>query len=339
MNTSPNSLIMILIDGIGIAPVGAADPLRTSSSLLRQLHPHRTVPLPGNGWASPTRADLDVPGLPQSATGHTTILTGVNAAQVLGRHLPGFPTVTLRAIIEAQNLLGRLRENGRRAEYVNAYRPIHPLVLKRNLRSAMTVAAQTNGQRLRGVDDIREGRALHHDFTNRILIDHGEALPLFTPRHAGRVLAGIARTLDLALFEYFLTDLTGHAQDSEEAREQVKRIDGFLQGLLEEVDLDSTHVLVCSDHGNLEDLSVRTHTRNPVPTLLWGPDARESAARIRSIDQIAHEVLRLLRCGNGSKDVSGFESRVPDLPLGTAPSEIRNPQSAIRNRANGGNNP
>jgi 2,3-bisphosphoglycerate-independent phosphoglycerate mutase len=300
---------MILIDGIGIAPVGVSDPIRSSSPLLRELNPHESTPLPGGGWASPTRADLDVPGLPQSATGHTAILTGINAAQVLGRHFPGFPTVTLRSLIEAHNLLGRLRASGRAAEYVNAVRPLHPIVKKRNLRGAATVAAQSTGQRLREVEDIRQGRALHHDFTNRILVDHGEAVPLFTPGQAGRRLAAMARDLDLCFFEYFLTDLTGHAQDEENARDQVRRIDAFLQGVLEEANLDRTQVLVCSDHGNMEDLTVRTHTRNPVPTLVWGPGAEDMAGRVRSIQEIAPEILRILSSGDGSHSAS--ELRTP----------------------------
>ena len=39
-------------------------------------------------------------------------------------------------------------------------------------------------------------------------------------------------------------------------------------------------VLVTSDHGNIEDLSVRGHTLNPVPTLLIGPRRHSIAQRI-----------------------------------------------------------
>lgn len=287
-------VIMILLDGLGIAPAGDLDPIRTASTLFFPLRPDRPVSVKINGWAVPTRADLDVPGLPQSATGHTTILTGINAARVLGRHFPGFPTVTLKNLIASHNLLTRLTKAGRRAKYVNAYRPTMPVVRRRKLRSATTIAAMANGQRLRGLPDILEGHALHHDFTNRLLIEQGEDLPPFTPRQAGRILARIAKTLDFTLFEYFLTDLAGHAQSLEWARYEALKIDSFLSGLLEDTDLDSTRILICSDHGNMEDPSVRTHTRNPVPTIVWGPGARESARRIQRIDHIAPEVLRLL---------------------------------------------
>ncbi|MGQ9653778.1 MAG: peptidase [Thermodesulfobacteriota bacterium] len=311
------ALLMILVDGIGIPPKPMSHPLCQAGAFFHGLRPDGPVPLPGGGWAAPIRADMGLPGLPQSATGHTAILTGVNAAQVLGRHLPGFPTATLKALIRSHNIFGRLARCGLKAVYANAYRPVHPLAIKRGLRGAAAMAAEEDGQRLMGVREILEGRALHHDFTNRILIQHGERLPPYTPRHAGRILARMARTPDLTFFEYFLTDLAGHARDPAEAHEQLRRIGEFLEGLLEEADLGLTHMLVCSDHGNIEDLSVRTHTRNPVPTLVWGPEAEEIASRVAGIEEIAHEVMRLLGCD------------VPELPTSQRHAETWGPPPSI----------
>ena len=49
----------------------------------------------GKDYAGATLLALDavlgVKGRPQSATGQTSLFTGVNAAAVLGRHLRGFP--------------------------------------------------------------------------------------------------------------------------------------------------------------------------------------------------------------------------------------------------------
>lgn len=47
----------------------------------------------------PTDACLGVPGIPQSATGQTTLWTGINAAQAVGRHINAYPTPKLREII------------------------------------------------------------------------------------------------------------------------------------------------------------------------------------------------------------------------------------------------
>lgn len=315
------ALLMILVDGIGIPAKATPAALCQAGGLFHGLRPDGRVPLPGGGWAAPTRADMGLPGLPQSATGHTAILTGINAAQVLGRHLPGFPTATLKALIRSGNIFGRLTRCGRKALYANAYRPVHPLAVKRRLRGAAAMAAEENGQTLMGVGDILEGRALHHDFTNGILIQHGERLPSYSPRHAGRVLARIAKTPDLTFFEYFLTDLAGHAQDPSEAHEQLRRISEFLEGVMEEADLSCTHILVCSDHGNMEDLSVRTHTRNLVPTLVWGTEAEGIASRITRIEEIAHEVIRLSGCDVPEEPPSRrhMETREPYLPI-QAPS-------------------
>jgi 2,3-bisphosphoglycerate-independent phosphoglycerate mutase len=69
----------------------------------------------------------------------------------------------------------------------------------------------------------------------------------------------------------------------------VRRLDAFLAALVARLD-DDTLLLVTSDHGNLEDLSSRSHTRNPVATLLFGPGAEAAAARIRSLVDIAPAV-------------------------------------------------
>jgi|Deesub1362B_J571_1020462.scaffolds.fasta_scaffold28120_2 hypothetical protein len=160
--------------------------------------------------------------------------------------------------------------------------------------SATTLAARSSGQRLRGLEDIREGRALHHDFTNTLLILQGEDLPLWRPEEAGRRLACIAAPLDFTLFEYFLTDLVGHKADPLRARQEVHKLGRFLYGLLEETDLRETTVILCSDHGNLEDPSVRTHTQNPVPTMVWGPQADAIARMVDSIERIPQAVLKAL---------------------------------------------
>lgn len=38
--------------------------------------------------------------------------------------------------------------------------------------------------------------------------------------------------------------------------------------------------MITSDHGNIEDLSVKTHTRHPVPLVVYGGSHREFAAQL-----------------------------------------------------------
>lgn len=288
---------MILVDGIGLCPKGLGDPVRTHLPWLQHLDQEGAAPLPAGGWAASTLAHLGVQGLPQSATGHTTILTGINAARLMGRHVPGFPTPTLRRMIESYNLMGILEQWGFRSEYLNAIAPMHPLVKRRGLKSAASIATLANGKPLKSIRDILDGKALYHEFTNGFLILRGEPLPRWTPKEAGRILARMGMESDMAFFEYFLTDLAGHSKDLQEAGFQMRRIREFLEGVLEEADLGSGHVLVCSDHGNLEDLSVRTHTRNPVPTMVWGPWAETLALGLHSLEQIASIVKQTLAPG------------------------------------------
>ncbi len=55
-----------------------------------------------------------------------------------------------------------------------------------------------------------------------------------------------------------------------------------------------TLFLVTSDHGNLEDLAVATHTRNPVPLLAWGTAARSFIDGVTALDEVAPAILRQL---------------------------------------------
>ena len=65
--------------------------------------------------------------------------------------------------------------------------------------------------------------------------------------------------------------------------------------MLEATDRDETLVVVASDHGNLEDLRTRSHTKNPVPTMLWGTGRAAVADGIHTLADIAPALLRHLR--------------------------------------------
>ena len=78
------------------------------------------------------------------------------------------------------------------------------------------------------------------------------------------------------------------------ARYILKRLNSFLLEVLARTDLDRTTVIVTSDHGNAEDLTTRNHTRNPVPTLVWGAGRDSFVDRIRTLTDIPPALLRLL---------------------------------------------
>ena len=290
-------ILCIFIDGIGI---GSDDPRRNPfarvHSAILPLTEHQDSALPMNGVFIPTDACLDVPGLPQSATGQTALFTGVNAARQLGMHRSGFATPSLIEILRRESMFVKVRQAGRTAAFANAYSREFfelPDAKRAKITSVTTAATQTANLPFLLVEQIPEGRSLYHDFTNDALRKRGYDMPLFSPEFAGKQLATLARAYDFCLYEYFLTDKIGHLGGMDLAVAEVEKLERFLTAVLDHADLRSTIVIVCSDHGNLEDVSVMTHTRNPVPTMIWGisPDAR---AAIRSLTDVTPFLLRQL---------------------------------------------
>ncbi len=68
----------------------------------------------------------------------------------------------------------------------------------------------------------------------------------------------------------------------------------FIRAVLGNLDLASTNVVLTSDHGNIEDLSVRNHTLNPVPTIIWGKHREVVAKRVKSLTDITPTIVELL---------------------------------------------
>jgi 2,3-bisphosphoglycerate-independent phosphoglycerate mutase len=241
----------------------------------------------------PTDACMGVPGLPQSATGQTSILAGVNAPANVGRHINGYCTKSLAALLDGRSVFSRVKAAGGNATYANAFTPRF-LEKRPRFLSVSTVAVTQAGLRLRTLEDLARGMALFHDFTNRLLPERGCYLPPITPGEAGARLAAITAAHTFTMYEHFLTDLAGHAQDMTRAVEVIENLDGLLDSLLGRLDLTEHLVILTSDHGNVEDLSTKRHTLNPVPTLLWGKGAADVAATIRDLSDIAPAILRFL---------------------------------------------
>ncbi|MEW8979315.1 MAG: peptidase [Symbiobacterium sp.] len=301
-------VFLFFIDGLGL---GGDDPavnplIAAKMPVLRSLLGGQplwrgAVPYTGpNVAAVATDPCLDVPGLPQSATGQTTIFTGQNAARAIGRHLHAYPTPSLKAILEEHSIFRRVVERGLTATFLNAFRPEffewvnngRPQPQDRRYRpSASTLAALAGGLSVfRNFDQLRRGEAVGFDIDHHVLREMGYDLDPVEPVEAGRRAARVAARYHFTLYEHFLTDKAGHACDMEEACQVLERMDAFLAGVLEE--LPPEHLLIItSDHGNLEDLSVKTHTLNPVATIVRGPGAGAVAGRIRSLVDIAPAIL------------------------------------------------
>src|SRR6267142_3457764 len=278
------SVLLFFIDGLGIGSRGAFNPLDGLDEA-EPLAVFRDESLKTilDGIVVPTDACLGVEGRPQSASGQTTMPTGINAPALLGYHKQGFPNSAMLEIIREHSLFLQLARAGiQPITFANTYTQRFFDERPRWV-SATTAAVEAAGLGFRPVTDLKAGRAVYQDFTNAILIERGEDVSLRTPDEAATVLARIASENRFTLYEYFITDKVGHAQDMEAAKAVLKNLAGVIRGVLTLVDLNRTSVILTSDHGNIEDLSSRNHTLNQVPTIVWGVDRQRIANRIRNL--------------------------------------------------------
>jgi hypothetical protein len=347
------SLIFIFIDGVGLAPASPDNPLASAGTpALRGLlggpltlenargwgmgeggwgrsesHLPSPIPYPPTQLLKPIDATLGVEGLPQSGTGQTALLAGVNAAKLHGRHQPHSPPVALRGLLAERSIFRRVVSRGGSATFANPFGPGYwqALAERRLRRSASVIAAEGAGLRFRDGEDLRAGRAVSWDVTNAAMRIREIDAPLVEPAQAGINLAQLAHDHDLVFYESFLPDLAGHGrltiderrttndgqQTNEQSRENdqlsslvlghssvwrqihlaMQRLDGLLGGALAALRPEDT-LLLTSDHGNVESIVAPAHTRNPVPLLVIGP-AAPAFAEQESIMDLADVIERV----------------------------------------------
>jgi len=282
----PARIQLLFVDGLGLPPEPiAASVYGPFPALSRLLSPACCVPLD---------ASLGVPGTPQSATGQTALFTGVNAARLLGRHCEGFPSPDLRALIESGNLFSRLQAGGRRCAFANAYVRQQGAELPATHRSVTTVMTL---HALRGTRDRHEllaGRAVYHDIVRDTLPVLGvHDIPCVPAAAAALDLLRVLRSVDVCLFEFFLTDHAAHRGTEAERARILGLLDRFLAAFMDALDPASELLLLFSDHGNIEVPGARTHSRNPVPWSAYGCAAAEARRSMASLLDVTPRVLAL----------------------------------------------
>jgi hypothetical protein len=285
------SVLLFFIDGLGIGTRGGHNPLDgLAAAEPLAIFPKEKPKIVG-GMVVSTDPRLGVAGRPQSASGQTTILTGVNAPALLGYHKQGFPNAAMREIIAEHSLFLQLKNAGIwPATFANAYTQRFFDERPRWV-SATTAAVEAADMQFRTIDDVKNDRAVYQDFTNQFIIERGEAVTPRTPARAADVLASIVAQNRFTLYEYFITDKIGHKQDYEAARSVLQQLAAFIRELLDRIDLRTTSVILTSDHGNIEDLSSRNHTLNDVPTIVWGANRESLAGRIKDLADITPAIV------------------------------------------------
>ena len=307
-------VLFLFLDGVGLGPDDPnTNPLAQAvmpnlSRLLdeRRLVAGETPRVTDRATVVALDACLGVPGTPQSATGQAALVTGRNVPAAIGYHYGPKPNPTVAAYLRnsdgahGDNLFQSLQNAGKRSALLNAYPEGYfaAIASGRRLYSAIPLAVISAGLALKTADDLCAGRALSADFTGQGWRERLNLpdTPLLTHAEAGARLAELAAEYDLTFFEYWLSDYAGHRQDMAAALDLLAAFDEVLGGLLAAWDDEAGIILITSDHGNLEDLSVRGHTTHPVPALVIGaPELRRSfSAGLRDLTDVTPSILRLL---------------------------------------------
>ena len=300
--------LFLFLDGVGL---GADDP--STNPFASTPMPHLETLLNGHRLLQnetafpidtpratliPVDACLGITGRPQSASGQATLLTGKNVPALIGEHYGPKPNAAIRKILKNGNLFHRFQQAGYRASLLNAFPQGYFQAIEsgRRLPGAVAMAARNAQIPLKTQEDLLNGEALSADFTAQGWWDHLKlpGTPILTPREAGIRLAELSAKVEFSFFEYWISDYTGHKRNFEAAQSLLSTFDQVLGGLLAAWEDASGLILITSDHGNLEDLSTRKHTRNPVPALVIGDPAlrRDFVAKLRDLSDIAPAILR-----------------------------------------------
>jgi 2,3-bisphosphoglycerate-independent phosphoglycerate mutase len=263
----------LMLDGVGLMPQHAAHPFNADYPTLEVLGISRECSEVSDGLVvKAIDARLGVAGLPQSGTGQTTILTGVNAAAAMGHHYGPWVSPSLKPILEG-NILKRVANAGgsaypRAVRLANLYPPQYLAVLEtgKTRLNAIATAALSAGATLEGADGLAIAPMLRDP--------RGESN---LEQVAVWARAFVRSSATVTIFDEWWSDSVGHEMNVLEGRAFADRLEVFCRVVIEEK-ADDVLFLVTSDHGNFEDLSVKTHTFNPVPLAAVGNGALEFAA-------------------------------------------------------------
>ncbi|MEI6054743.1 MAG: hypothetical protein WCR55_01680 [Lentisphaerota bacterium] len=281
MIENPRKLIMIMVDGFGIPPEGWGNSVfaRFCSSDFIALFENNSIPLD---------ATLEMAGIPQSATGQTAIFTGLNASKLFGSHLSGFPGPFLKSLLCKSNIFLELIKLNKSVIFANSYAryPLEKIINSR-FASVTSVMLSTFSEQALNTEDMLNGNAVFHDITRRTIAEKF-GLSTISPEDGAKHLLNISSKYDFTLFEYFLTDKAGHSRDEAELKITLEELSRFILELTNNLPKD-TSLLICSDHGNCEDIGSKQHTINFVPLLLI--NIQTSNCQLRSITDIHNLII------------------------------------------------
>ena len=257
-------VLFLFIDGVGLRDAATDNPVNPEvcPALCRLVSKH----------GKPIDARLGIDGPPQSATGQATMFTGDNCAAAMGKH--------------------ELRKRGKSVCFSDAYLVDSADELaSRRFKSVTTVMALTAPETIRTVDDLLNGQAVMQDLTRETIQDRWPDIAVIPPQRAAEHLASIVRQYDFTLFEFFQSDVAGHSMDYARACAVLRTYDRFLASLVRFAEAMGVTIVLTSDHGNVENMSERGHTLNPVPFVAFGPKEEFLRERVSSLVDVTPAIL------------------------------------------------
>jgi hypothetical protein len=296
-----NPVILLFIDGVGIGKKDSeCNPFfkykfKTFTEFFGSI-PSLDNPIIkiNNGFIFPVDARMGVEGLPQSGTGQTSIFCGINAPQFVGKHFGPYPYSTLIPVIKEKNIFIEFMRRNKKVFFMNAYPQIFFDYINsgKSRLGVISLSSSLSGLRFNSITDVQEGSALTAEITNeRWNTKLGYNLPILKPSLAAKRLLSAASRNDLVVYEYFLTDHLGHGRYDGNIEKTLGILDEFLFTIFTETDPEKYTILLCSDHGNFEDLSVKTHTLNPSLTISYGMHASFLFQKIKDLSDIKDSLL------------------------------------------------
>ena len=296
-----HSTLIIFLDGVGVGKKDFENNpffkygFKTFENIFGQI-PSSEKPnmKAGNIYLKGIDAMLGVEGLPQSGTGQTSIFTGINAQKLVGKHFGPFPYSSLIPLLKSKSIVTEFMNKGLTVQFANAYPEIFFKYLRSGKRRLGAIARmmRENGVEIKNASQLAKGKALSAEIDNFLWVEKLKyELPVVKPETAAKRLLKISSQNDLTIFEHFHTDHLGHGRIKDKFERMFSTLDKFLFAALKNYDKEKQTIVICSDHGNVEDLSTKRHTKNPALFISAGKYAETIFESVEGIDEIKEAIL------------------------------------------------
>lgn len=280
-----NPLLFLFLDGVGVSKTSENNPLAPLFKSLTGVELlEKNLPIINDDLLIKSIDPiLGVKGIPQSATGQTSIMTGKNSQKFIGYHQTAFPNKELMEILKEYGLLKELKEDGLKVTCINLYsREYFERRSKRrkNMFPVSALSVMYADLPFRFIENYNRGEAVFADITSRRF---GE----IKPEEAAERVINISKNYNFLFFEYFLTDTYGHKKNVSALEKECKKLNRFIETLWSS-GRNNLDIVICSDHGNAECSHIANHTSNPVPFLFLTKNNPLKEYLLDNVEDITH---------------------------------------------------